>query len=176
VKRWLLLDPATGARGEARGLVPDDHILAVLDDGALLVRRTGRGEPPVPNGVLLVDPESGSARRIVVAGLETASVVKFHACAEGPVPVRTPSGSRVFLVVLEGGDGRREKVFARLDVAEGRLVPTTVVEESPVAGHRSWVIAAPDEDHVLAVIGSRTIERLRFGSSARERLFPRGSE
>jgi hypothetical protein len=138
----------------------DDDILAVLDDGALLVVRRPRQAividpldwvdhlrrvPPVRSGVFLVDPEGGSQLEIMVQGRETASVRGFHPAAEGPAPVRTPSGSRIFHVLLEGDDGP-ESVFARLDLAEGQLA------------------------------GGRSIERLRFGSSTRERLFPRRTE
>jgi hypothetical protein len=111
----------------------------------------------------------------MVQGREMASVRGFEVPGDSPVPIRTPSGSRIFHVLLEGDDGP-ESVFARLDLAEGRLVPTVGFDTFPGSGRRSWVIAVPNEDQILVVAEGRSIDRLRFGSSARERLFPRGTE
>ena len=39
----------------------------------------------------------------------------------------------------------------------------------------SWVIACPDDETILVVLEGRTIERLHFGGTERELLFPRPS-
>ena len=154
--RWRLFDPETEAFAPLRGLEEGDKLGPLIDDRRFVAYTAGK------QALWLLDPESGERTRLRLPPLEGGGLLSAGHPAGSWGGARTPSGAPI--------------VQLRFDTARQTCLAVIVNDElvcTPPVNGLLELVACPGDDTVLAVVERRTLERLRFGSTEREVLFPR---
>jgi hypothetical protein len=150
-----LFDPDANAFSPALGFAEKDEVRAILDDGRVVVFRSG-------DGTLLVAPEDGAVTRIAMPkGFENGAIFE-----PGGAPMRTPDGGRIFMLYRDGRietpPGPYRSACVRQD---GDAFVATAALDGCVA-----FLGCPTDDEVI-VHDDRAIYRLRFGSDVKEEIW-----
>ncbi|MBL8843133.1 MAG: hypothetical protein JNL90_16555 [Planctomycetes bacterium] len=162
--RWELYDPERAVSLPAPAEVADHKLLWIDDEGAAIGGPWGAHDQSLVT-LECFDPESGVRSPIALpARLEALAggVVAFDVVA------RTRLGAPIVRLVLRGRDGGKVERYARWDARrrELRVAEEASAKELPLVG-------CPDEESLLVIEQGRRLVRLRFGSDAREVVFPR---
>ncbi|MSR47571.1 MAG: hypothetical protein EXS13_11005 [Planctomycetes bacterium] len=158
--RWQLFDPDTGATTPAPDSVATDELFWFDDDGAALGGRNdalGR-----VNELFRINPELGTRERIALPPWLTGGVYKISLAA------RTLAGTPIVRVVWVTQDQSPTSHFARWDRTRRELRFAGDADTPQMEA-----IGCPDDETLLAIEGQRRLVRLRFGSAAREVVFPK---
>jgi len=157
-------DPETRALEPVPSLGKWDDVLALNDDGRVLVVTKAGKESDARRDFVLLDPETGE-REMVELPAGIAATSKWIRVAG-----RTPDGRAI--VWLQDPKDRRTWLLRFDPGASGaaraapRLVSTAMLDGAELLG-------AADEDSLVAIESSRRLVRARFDGSTVETLFPR---